>query len=191
MSTVFVDGLNISVRGPCFCICVIGRSRYWQMACSLWTQRSCLIERQGERENWPESWVGLPPFDREAYVLGHIFPPGALHHAPNRCPLQVCTPLLTKISVSLSPFLCFCLLDSILPSSLSSWTVTGGQWLPPPSLILSLSFPVLHQTDVVPRRSPWISCSGVWWCLAGWDNVNFSGVWSSLEGTNLSPGLWM
>lgn len=50
----------------------------------------------------------LPVFDRALYLLGHSFPPPALHHTPNRCPLRVPPPLLAQIqppSLSLSFFL--------------------------------------------------------------------------------------
>lgn len=61
----------------------------------LFVNREELLNREKERERQRElalSYVGLPPFDREEYLLGRSFPHGALHHTPNRYPLCVCTP---------------------------------------------------------------------------------------------------
>lgn len=93
-------------------MCGVGIDR-WPTLCG--QERSCLIERkkEGERAGTVLSCL----FDREAYLLGHSFPPEELHHTPNRCLLCICTPLLINISppslcLSLSPF--HCLSPSVL-----------------------------------------------------------------------------
>lgn len=138
-------------------LCVHGRSWYWQMACSPWTERSCLIKRGRELAL---SRVALPPFDREVYLLGHGLLPGSVHCPSNRCLLYFCTAFLAKIC----PWFFLCLVFILPPDPPPpNSSVTGGRWLPSPSfLFLCLSFAVCCQTDSLPRCSPWISCSGVW-----------------------------
>lgn len=108
-------------------LCVHGRSWYWQMACSPWTERSCLIKRGRELAL---SRVALPPFDREVYLLGHSLLPGSVHCPSNRCLLYFCTACLAKIC----PWFFLCLVF-ILPPDLPpihQWQVAGGS-RPPPS----------------------------------------------------------
>lgn len=144
----------------------VGNDR-WPAPCE---QRGAALSRErktdrGRGRELALSWAALPPSDREVYLLGHS---PILHHTPNRCLLSVCTPSLTTISVFLrfpSPSLSCCSHSS---SSSLNQTVTGGgaafhaNGSLPSCFLRSLSFPVLRQTDRVPRLSPWISCSGVW-----------------------------
>lgn len=146
----------------CMCVLrgVIGGIDRWPAL--MWIDRSCLIWRKGEGECWHcPTLLCLCSIQSCIYSFAVFLPKRSSITSLIDVRPVFALLWLAQIYLSLSPLRSSCFHP---PSSSLSQTVTGGGCALHfnASLLHSLSFPVRHQMDRVPRGSPWISCFRVW-----------------------------